>query len=81
MTANELQRIARVLSNQTWTRHWLNFFNSHDDVKMAIQCRNHQGVPERISDMDKLGFEESPDFIYMIKRTNLDGTPYVSELF
>lgn len=81
MNATELQRIARVLSNQTYCRHWLNFYNSHDDVKMAIQCRNHQGVPERIPQMDELGFEESPDFIYTIKRTNADGTPYVSQLF
>ncbi len=81
MTATELQRIARVLSNQTYCRHWLNFFNSHDDVKLAIQCRDFQGRPERIPDMDKLGFEESSDFLYTINRTNDDGTPFVSQLF
>lgn len=81
MTAAKLQRLAAVLSNQTWTRHWLNFHDRHDDVQMAIQCRDFNGTPERIPDFEKMGFEELPDFIYTIKRTNDDGTAYVSQLF
>lgn len=87
MTANELQRIACRLSNQIWCRHWLNFQDRKKDVKMAIQCRDHDGTPERIKDLESKGFElfwtDDIDcqWIYTIPRTNDDGTPYESKLF
>lgn len=81
MTAGELQRIAVRLSNQSWCRHWLNFYNNHDNVKMAIQVKDWDGKCEPIPDLTKLGFEELPDFIYVINRTNEDGSPFISQLF
>lgn len=81
MTATELQNIARRLGNATWCRYWLNFYNSHAPVTMAIQCRNIGGRPEPVPDLVHLGFEPLADFMYTIKRTNEDGTDYESKLF
>lgn len=87
MTATELQRIANRLSNQSWCRYWMNFFDRKTDVLMAIQIlENVSGTPQPVpcTDLLRLGFcewAEYPDHIYFIARTNEDGTPYVSEVF
>lgn len=81
MTANELQSLARILSNQTWCRHWLNLHNSKTPVTMAIQCRDCTGQPETVMDLENRGFKMEAGYMYTIKRTNEDGTDFVSELF
>ena len=87
MTANELQRLSCILSNQTWCRHWLNWLDRPKDVKMAIQCRDNEGTPERVKDLESKGFELfmttdlECQWIYVIPRTNEDGTPFESKLF
>ena len=81
MTANDLQRIAVRLSNQSWCRHWLNYGDRHTDVQMAIQCRDSYGNPTEIKCLLELNFVEQPDHIYVINRTEEDGSPFVSKIF
>ena len=88
MTADEIQRLAVRLANQTWCRYWLNFFNRNESVKMAIQSIDADGKPQRIRDFEmdsqfELYSDGSPDcrFIYLVDRTNKDGSPFVSVLF
>jgi len=96
MTIDELQRIVISLSNSAWVRWWANFGDARGErpVKMAIQCldtpplrqpRNPQrfiAVP--VPDLERLGFVRCPFYrkecIYLIDRTNPDGTPYKSQL-
>lgn len=80
MTANKLQALVRVLANSCWCRYWLNYYNSCDDVKMAIQCRDYDGKPLLVKDLANSGFEELADHIYTIKRTAEDGQAYLSKL-
>ena len=89
MTADELQRIALGLGNQGWVRYWLNFNDSRENVKMGIQVMAFKSesaiTPVEVGDMARLGFELREggtwrdNFIYLIPRTNEDGTPF--ELF
>ena len=83
MTADEVQSVARRLSNQTWCRYWLNLHNSREPVTVAIQCRDENGNPEAIPDLEKLAMTISPmsPFMYVATRTNADGSNYVSEIF
>lgn len=81
MTVHDLQRIGVRLSNGGWCRTWYNFHDNHDQVKMAIQVKDWDGRCQPVPDLLKLGFEEQADFIYLINRTNDDGTPFVSQLF
>jgi hypothetical protein len=81
MTATEIQNIARRLSNQTWCRYWLNLQNTHKPVVMAIQCRDENGHPEPVGELESLGFNAATGFLYTIKRTNEDGTEFESKLF
>ena len=83
MTATKIQDIARRLSNQSWCRYWLNLNDSHDNVVMAIQCRDANGLPVPIHDINSAGetFTETFKHVYNVARTNDDGTPYVSALF
>lgn len=81
MTACELQTIASRLSNCSWCRHWLNFYDSADNVWMAIQCRDNRGKPEPVHDLESRGFSYDPDsLMYFIQRTNEDGSPFKSRL-
>ena len=48
---------------------------------MAIQCIDGKGKPQKIYNIEKHGFTESTDFIYLIPRTNEDGSRYVSKSF
>jgi hypothetical protein len=88
MTATELQSLARILSNQTWCRHWLNWQDRQKDVVMAIQCRDCTGKPERVVDLERLGFElwanaddQACQYLYVAPRTNDDGSPFESTIF
>lgn len=87
MTATKLQSIALRLSNQTFCRHWLNWTDRHENVLMAIQCRDYEGKVEEVKALLSEGFNlwETTDpqclWIYTIPRTNDDGTPFVSKLF
>ena len=81
MTANELQRFARHLSNQVWTRHWLNYGDRHQNVRMAIQCIDAAGAPVQIRELPGKGFTEEPRHMYTVARTNDDGSPFISQLF
>jgi hypothetical protein len=81
MTATELQRLVRIISNQAWCRHWLNYGDRSDNVVMAIQCRDATGKPEPIDGLSRLGFTELQDHTYTIPRTNEDGSPFASKLF
>lgn len=80
MTAHELQRIATRLANQSWCRYWLNCGDRHESVTMAIQCRDFSG-PVEIRELENLGFRKLHSNIYIIPRTNEDGTPFVPNLF
>jgi hypothetical protein len=95
MHANELQNIARRMSNQCWCRHWLYFNHPQNPVKMAVQCIECSEDPDKglilygpfpVPDLERCGFKietelATPDqFIYTIDRTNEDGTPYISQL-
>ena len=80
MTADKLQDLARVLSNCSWCRYWLNLHDSHY-VIMAIQCRNESGQPLPIHDAERHGLKVGPDFLYTVRRTNKDGSEYQSSLF
>lgn len=81
MTADELQSIARRLSNSSWCRYWLNWSDRTSPVTMAIQCHDASGVPQRVPDAISHGLEEREDFVYTATRTNDDGTIYESKLF
>lgn len=85
MRIDELTSIARRLGNQAWVRWWTNFGDRHDNVVMAIQVLDSVpggGIsPIEVRDLHQLGFEMHGDFIYIIPRTNEDGTPFVSRLF
>lgn len=91
MIAGELQRIALRLSNSCWCRHWLNFNSPENPRKMAIQvldCVPNENpeaeiefTPKPVPELEKLGFKLDNDnaeslWIYVIDRTNKDGTPY-----
>lgn len=85
MTADELQRIAVRLSNQCWCRHWLNFFDTHASIDMAIHCTDYDRKPLQIGELLAKGFRRQDALglrgVYLIKRTNEDGTPFESKIF
>ena len=93
MTIDELQSIARRLSNSGWCRWWCHFNYPNTPSQMAIQVLDvlkfedgFQPVP--VNDIESLGFtlyqpqsDGAPlNYIYLVDRTNADGTPYVSTL-
>jgi hypothetical protein len=80
MTASELQRIVLRLANQSWCRYWLNYGDRRETVEMAIQSTDTDGGI-RIPELEQRGFEYKGNGLYLIPRTNDDGTPYVSKLF
>jgi hypothetical protein len=112
MHINELQSIVRRLSNQCWVRWWANYYNTHNNVKMAIQCldvvpcmrptsenpgcwpfmpiyikdlewhmhRQHL-VDERFELLHPWQPNSLSNYIYLISRTNEDGTPFISNIF
>lgn len=82
MTADQFQlNIVLPLANRgCWVRYWMNWMDQSPGV-MAIQCRDEDGKPHRISDAEHHGLSLVPNetlFIYTVPRTNADGTPFVS---
>lgn len=92
MTADELQRLVRLIGNAGWCRHWLHYnYPQTEPWEMAISCvaiRMSDSGGRRLSDpvvlkdLEVRGFrpEVSTDglIIYVIARTNEDGTPFRS---
>lgn len=93
MTADELQRLVRLIGNAGWCRHWLHYnYPQTEPWEMAISCvaiRMSDSGGRRLSDpvvlkdLEVRGFrpEVSTDglIIYVIARTNEDGTPFRSK--
>lgn len=75
MTITQFQQIVVRLANGKHTRYWLNWSGRPYTV-MALQCIETDGKPHKIVDAESHGFKESFDWIYTIRRTNEDGTPY-----
>lgn len=84
MTADELQRIAMRLSNSGWCRYFLHWsYPAQDPWLMAVQVRDADGRPVEVKELtDAYGFWPAPDrpgeYVYTIRRTNDDGTPFRS---
>lgn len=92
MTADELQAIVIRLSNSCWVRYWLHWNYPQNPVQMALHAvefkgdgtYNMQCVPmikelKKYVIMNKFPLR-SPDILYIIPRTNEDGTIYESKL-
>jgi hypothetical protein len=78
VTATELQDIARVLSNSSWCRYWLNWDDrQRGQPTMAIQCIDPTGMPQKVSGSEGRGFAESDRYVYTILRTEEDGKPFL----
>lgn len=84
MTATELQRIALNLSNQCFTRYWLNFNHAcgETQVQMAISCSDGRNTLEvsALKNDDFKTFSRNGRLYYVALRTNEDGTPYFSAI-
>lgn len=89
MTAAELQRVAARLSNSCWTRYWLFWAVPPGRPVMALQAIDRAGgewVAADLdgSDLERLGFArewcDGIGWVWVIPRTNEDGTPYVAGL-
>ncbi len=84
MTATELQNIARVLSNQAWVRYWLNYYDTRHSVDLAIHVTDFEGKPQRVPELERKGFRRQDAMglkgVYVIQRTNEDGTPFESKV-
>ncbi len=93
MTADELQRVARMLGNQCWCRYWLHWnYPQTEPWEMAISCvsmRMSDSGNVRISDpvpVEELKARgaraEVVDGLiyYIIARTDESGKPFRSEI-
>lgn len=90
MTADELQRLARMLGNSTWCRYWMHYnYPQAEPWEMALSCVEFQmqrnariSLPCPVDGLKERGFRtELVDGLiyYIIARTNEDGTPFRSE--
>lgn len=89
MTAAELQRVAARLSNSTWCRHWLFWRTAAGRPLMAVQAVDRAGGEWKVADLDgpdleRLGFSrewcDGIGWVWVVPRTNDDGTPYVAAI-
>jgi hypothetical protein len=85
VTASQLQNICRILSNNGWCRYWLNFYNTEKHVDMAIHCIDYKGTPQSVYGLEAKGFRHADAMgltgVYIIKRTNDDGSDFESKVF
>lgn len=90
MTADELQRIVLRLANQAWVRYWLHWnYPGQEPWLMAVtiwmprdcDIRGDPTKKDLESELLELGFSYNQvSGLYLIERTDDDGTPYTSPM-
>lgn len=89
MTATELQRIARMLGNQSWCRYWMHWNHPTERPwEMAISCVEMrlsdsgnvmQSLPAPVDGLKEKGFRPTVVdglIYYIIERTDENGAPF-----
>jgi hypothetical protein len=91
VTADQLQRLARMLGNQSWCRYWLHYnWPETAPWEMALSCvefemrsNRRMSNPCPVPDLLPMGFRATVSdaglIVYTIVRTNEDGTPFRPE--
>lgn len=81
LTADQFQRIATVVSNKAFCRHWLHFsYPSQEPWLMALQIRDHDGIPIEMEGLEEKGLFKNEDLFYIARRVDEKGDPFTSDL-
>lgn len=88
MTADELQRVARMLGNQSWCRYFLHWnYPTEAPWEMAISCVEFEmrgnarmSNPCPVPDLLPMGFRATVGseglIYYIVERTDESGAPF-----
>ncbi len=84
LTIDQLQALARVASNNNWTRWWAHWNHPASPTQMAISMMDETGKTLECEELCRRGFERFVNdrgfIIYVCDRVDENRRPFISRL-